>query len=147
MLLFGEAVVRQAEVAVASLGEGRPSHFEHRYRSIDRALAMVGHRNIVEIGAGLSFRGLAAAQSPGIHYLDTDLPELVAVKADLMARLDHLGDAKEIAQIGAVIGREFDFTLLSHVLARLEGTFSETALPQDGERVGDGVPLLLHFSS
>jgi len=89
VLLFGDAIVREAEAAVASLGAHRLGHFEHRYRSIDQALEMVGHRNIVEIGAGLSFRGVAMAQSPGIHYLDTDLPELLAVKADLVARLDH----------------------------------------------------------
>ena len=89
ILLFGEATVRQAEAAVASLGEPRLGHFAHRYRSIDQALEIVGHQNIVEIGSGLSFRGLAMAQSPGIHYLDTDLPALMAVKADLAARLDH----------------------------------------------------------
>ena len=89
VLLFGEATVREAEAAVTGLSGHRLAHFENRYRSIDQALAMVGHRNIVELGAGLSFRGLAMAQSPGIHYLDTDLPELLAVKADLVARLDH----------------------------------------------------------
>jgi len=89
VLLFGEATVREAEAAVANLGEHRLGHFENRYRSIDQALGIVGHRNIVEIGAGLSFRCLAMAQSPEIHYLDTDLPELLAVKADLIARLDH----------------------------------------------------------
>ncbi len=29
-----------------------------------------------------------------------------------MARLDRLGSAREIAQIGAVIGRDFPYTLL-----------------------------------
>lgn len=89
MLLFGEAVVREAEATVAALSAHRLRHFEHRYRSIDQALELVGHRNIVEIGAGLSFRGLVMAQSPGVHYLDSDLPELLAVKADLVARLEH----------------------------------------------------------
>ena len=89
VLLFGEPIVRRAEAAVANLGEQRVGHFERRYRSIDQGLEIVGHRNIVEIGAGLSFRGLAMAQSPEIHYLDTDLPELLAVKADLVTRLDH----------------------------------------------------------
>jgi O-methyltransferase involved in polyketide biosynthesis len=89
ILVFGEAIVREAEATVANLSEHRLGHFEHRYQSIDQALEIVGHRNIVEIGAGLSFRGLAMAQSPGIHYLDTELPELLAVKADLVARLDH----------------------------------------------------------
>src|SRR5262249_54895354 len=35
--------------------------------------------------------------------------------ASLAARLDRLGSAKEIAQIGAVIGREFSYELLRQV--------------------------------
>jgi predicted ATPase len=35
--------------------------------------------------------------------------------ASLMARLDRLGPAREIAQIGAVIGREFSHSLLAAV--------------------------------
>jgi class 3 adenylate cyclase/tetratricopeptide (TPR) repeat protein len=38
--------------------------------------------------------------------------------ASLMARLDRLGDAKEIAQIGAAIGREFSYELLAAVAQR-----------------------------
>ncbi len=39
--------------------------------------------------------------------------------ASLMARLDRLGPAaKEIAQIGAVLGREFTYELMDHVAAR-----------------------------
>ena len=34
-----------------------------------------------------------------------------SLHASLMARLDRLGPAKEVAQIGAVIGREFSHTL------------------------------------
>src|SRR5262249_17042460 len=36
-----------------------------------------------------------------------------SLHASLMARLDRLGPAKEVAQIGAVIGREFSYELLS----------------------------------
>jgi predicted ATPase len=32
-----------------------------------------------------------------------------SLQASLMARLDRLGPAKEVAQIGAVIGREFSY--------------------------------------
>lgn len=104
VLLFGEALVREAESTVASLTGAGLAHFEHRYRSIDQALEIVGHRNIVEIGAGLSFRGLAMARSPGIHYLDTDLPELVAIKSDLMAQLDHepLGGTLRLEPLNAL---------------------------------------------
>jgi predicted ATPase len=37
-----------------------------------------------------------------------------------MARLDRLGSAKEVAQIGAVIGREFSYALLSAVAHKPE---------------------------
>jgi class 3 adenylate cyclase len=37
------------------------------------------------------------------------------LQASLMARLDRLGPAKEVAQIGAVIGREFSYALLAAV--------------------------------
>ena len=36
-----------------------------------------------------------------------------SLHASLMARLDRLGPAKEVAQIGAVIGREFSHALLA----------------------------------
>ncbi|MGY4400806.1 AAA family ATPase [Bradyrhizobium sp. USDA 3315] len=38
-----------------------------------------------------------------------------SLHASLMARLDRLGAAKEVAQIGAVIGREFSYELLAAV--------------------------------
>jgi class 3 adenylate cyclase/predicted ATPase len=40
-----------------------------------------------------------------------------SLHASLMARLDRLGPAKEVAQIGAVIGREFSHALLAAVAA------------------------------
>jgi class 3 adenylate cyclase len=42
-----------------------------------------------------------------------------SLHASLMARLDRLGPAKEIAQIGAAIGREFSHKLLAAVSGRL----------------------------
>ena len=41
-----------------------------------------------------------------------------SLHASLMARLDRLGPAKEVAQIGAVIGREFSYALLAAVVSR-----------------------------
>ena len=43
-----------------------------------------------------------------------------SLHASLMARLDRLGSAKEIAQIGAAIGREFSHTLLTAVARKPE---------------------------
>jgi class 3 adenylate cyclase/tetratricopeptide (TPR) repeat protein len=50
-----------------------------------------------------------------------------SLHASLMARLDRLGPAKEVAQIGAVIGREFSHVLLAAV-ARKEERPLRTAL-------------------
>jgi len=43
-----------------------------------------------------------------------------SLQASLMARLDRLGLAKEVAQIGAAIGREFSHALLSAVANKPE---------------------------
>jgi class 3 adenylate cyclase/predicted ATPase len=45
-----------------------------------------------------------------------------SLHASLMARLDRLGPAKEVAQIGAVIGREFSHAVLAAVARMEEGT-------------------------
>jgi predicted ATPase len=43
-----------------------------------------------------------------------------SLQASLMARLDRLGSAKDVAQIGAAIGREFSHALLSAVVSKPE---------------------------
>ena len=43
-----------------------------------------------------------------------------SLHASLMARLDRLGPAKEVAQIGAAIGREFSYPLLAAVVRKAE---------------------------
>jgi predicted ATPase len=43
-----------------------------------------------------------------------------SLHASLMARLDRLGSAKEVAQIGATIGREFSHALLAAVMRKPE---------------------------
>ena len=53
-----------------------------------------------------------------------------SLHASLMARLDRLGPAKEIAQIGAVLGREFSHALLAAVARK-----SETALQSALDRL------------
>jgi predicted ATPase len=56
-------------------------------------------------------RTLAAAPSPALA-----VP--ASLHASLMARLDRLGPAKEVAQIGAAIGREFSYELLAATAQR-----------------------------
>jgi class 3 adenylate cyclase/predicted ATPase len=49
-----------------------------------------------------------------------------SLHASLMARLDRLGPAKEVAQIGAAIGREFSHKLLAAVLGKPERELEST---------------------
>jgi predicted ATPase len=46
-----------------------------------------------------------------------------SLHASLMARLDRIGPAKEVAQIGAAIGREFSHALLQAVVRKTETEF------------------------
>lgn len=64
---------------------------------------------VLEAGHAGGMRRTAAAVPP------TALAVPASLHASLMARLDRLGTAKEIAQIGATIGREFSHALLAAV--------------------------------
>jgi predicted ATPase len=64
-------------------------------------------------GEGEARRTAAAASSPALA-----VP--ASLHASLMARLDRLGPAKEVAQIGAVVGREFSHALLAAVVREPE---------------------------
>ncbi len=65
----------------------------------------------------------------GDHLELVGVPAAFAIPStlqdSLMARLDRLAPAKELAQIGACIGREFDHDLLAAVSPLQEPTFSE----------------------
>src|SRR6202035_3406149 len=61
------------------------------------------------------------AQGGGIEAIPPTLQQ------SLMARLDRLGPAREVAQIGSVIGRDFSYKLLQAV-ARMDEAPLEAAL-------------------
>jgi predicted ATPase len=54
-----------------------------------------------------------------------------SLQASLMARLDRLGSAKDVAQIGAAIGRKFSHALLSAVVNKPEQQYSISTRPPD----------------
>jgi class 3 adenylate cyclase len=61
-----------------------------------------------------------AAQRTVASVPSSSLAVPASLQASLMARLDRLGSAKEVAQIGAAIGREFSHALLSSVASKPE---------------------------
>jgi class 3 adenylate cyclase/tetratricopeptide (TPR) repeat protein len=68
----------------------------------------------------------------GQYVLERPLPPLAiptTLHASLMARLDRLAPVREVAQIGAVAGREFHYELL-HAVARMPREKLEEALGQ-----------------
>ena len=74
---------------------------------------------------GAARRTVAAIPSPALA-----VP--ASLHASLMARLDRLGPAKELAQIGAAVGREFSHALLASVA------------PDTGEERGSALNRLIH---
>src|SRR5258705_2355532 len=84
--------------------------------------------------------GAARRTAATVPSLDQAVP--ASLHASLMARLDRLGPAKEVAQIGAAIGREFSHALLTSV-ARQTAAELELALDrlvQAGLLFRQGVP-------
>jgi tetratricopeptide (TPR) repeat protein len=69
---------------------------------------------VLETGGEPESMQTAAAVPPSAHAVPASL------HASLMARLDRLGPAKELAQIGAAIGREFSHALLAAVARKPE---------------------------
>jgi class 3 adenylate cyclase/tetratricopeptide (TPR) repeat protein len=66
-------------------------------------------------------------EDAGRYRLDHPLPPLAipaTLQDSLMARLDRLAPVKEVAQIGAAIGRDFSYTLLRSVAGRDDLTLS-----------------------
>ena len=80
---------------------------------------------VEELTKALLEAGVLVEHADG-YRLDGRLPPLAipaTLQDSLMARLDRLVSVKEIAQIGAAIGREFSYSLIRAVVAR-----DETAL-------------------
>lgn len=60
---------------------------ESRYWSIDQLLDDLPINNILELSSGYSFRSLAYTRHKGVHYIDTDLPEIIATKEEFINSL------------------------------------------------------------
>lgn len=67
----------------------RVLHFENRYWSIDQLLYDLPIKNIIELSSGFSLRGLEAIKQNDVHYIDTDLPEVIESKRKLIEAIEH----------------------------------------------------------
>ena len=86
---------------------------------------------IEELTKAVMESGLLVDGAEGYH-LDGPIPPLAiptTLQDSLIARLDRLAPVKEIAQVGAAIGRDFSYTLLRGIVSRDAVAF-DTALAQ-----------------
>jgi predicted ATPase len=92
--------------------------------------------------AVLEIGGQGAAQHTVAAVPPPALAVPASLHASLMARLDRLGPAKEMAQIGAVIGREFSHAELAAVARKPEATLRSALdrLIQAGLLFRTGIP-------
>ena len=96
-----------------------PAEYQARHYRAHRRHSAVRRGND-EGGAG-GGRRRDAARDALRRFRPRPLAVPASLHASLMARLDRLGPAKEVAQIGAAIGREFSHALLAAVAAQAGG--------------------------
>ncbi|WGD54210.1 adenylate/guanylate cyclase domain-containing protein [Bradyrhizobium sp. CB1650] len=90
-------------------------------------------------------------EDAGRYRLDSPLPPLAipaTLQDSLMARLDRLAPVKEVAQIGAAIGRDFSYALLRYVAGRDDLTLSAALAQLEGAEllVCRGAPPEANYS-
>jgi O-methyltransferase involved in polyketide biosynthesis len=89
----------------------RVLHFENRYWTIDQLLADLTIKNILELSSGFSFRGLETIKKKGFYYIDTDLPDVIAIKKHIMTFLSknslNTEGKLEILPLNALDQRQF----------------------------------------
>ena len=113
-------------------------HFENRYWSIDQLMADLPVTNILEISSGFSFRGLALSRRQAVHYIDTDLPDLIATKQTFV-------DALTAADANAQTGAPADATHTSGLYELLAlNVLDETAFNAIIDRFPPGELLILN---
>src|SRR6516225_8501199 len=118
---------RDVEAIVGGVADGRrlPSEvMEQIVSKADGVALFIEELTKTILESGLLTKGESSYQLSGpLPFLAIPL----TLQDSLMARLDRLGPAKEIAQIGAAIGREFPYDLLRAV-ARIDDTALRDAL-------------------
>lgn len=61
-------------------------HLEARHKTIDHQLSLLEPDRVVEIGSGLSRRGVTWAADHGVSYTEADLPNMIAAKQAMLER-------------------------------------------------------------
>lgn len=98
---------------------GRTMHFEMRYLSIDQLLDDDPLHNILELSSGFSFRGLDYTIRKDVHYIDTDLPEMISKKKDFIGRLEQ-GQAEKKGKLDLLPLNALDQKAFEEIISRFD---------------------------
>lgn len=84
----GKRVFDVTNAALGVMRRGTPLRYAlvHRHAMIDHLVSTWKPRRVVELAAGLSRRGAAISADPAVHYVEIDLPGVVAHKRGLLER-------------------------------------------------------------
>ncbi|MCL5667240.1 MAG: class I SAM-dependent methyltransferase [Patescibacteria group bacterium] len=90
--IFNELdILRQKESAKIPGGKKKrvvAVQFEARYKLINRFLKQKGYKQILEIAAGLTPRGLEFCQDRSVNFVEFDLPAIIAQKRQIIKILE-----------------------------------------------------------
>ncbi|HUD05775.1 MAG TPA: class I SAM-dependent methyltransferase [Candidatus Saccharimonadales bacterium] len=65
--------------------------FEARHKLLNGLIAQTGIKQVIEIAAGLSTRGLEMTSNDSVDYVEVDLPAMVADKRKIITDLENKG--------------------------------------------------------
>lgn len=68
--------------------------FEARYKLTDKIINQSGIKQVLEIASGLTPRGLAYTDNPDFVFVETDLPEIIQEKQEIVKRI--IGERKNL---------------------------------------------------
>ena len=149
MMRLTDSIVGARSLALVTARPDFAPPWQARPQATLLTLGRLGRQECAQLVAGVAAaQGLSAetvativAKTDGVPLFVEELTKSVmesagedsavpaTLKDSLMARLDRLGQAREVAQIAAVIGRQFSFLLLDAVASRgaseLEATLAK----------------------
>jgi O-methyltransferase involved in polyketide biosynthesis len=87
-----------------------PHSLLERHGILDQLILESGCKQIVELAAGLSRRGISMTEDPSVRYVEVDLPHVVAAKRNILERSERGG---------AALARE-NFELVAHDITTID---------------------------
>ncbi len=127
--------IRQAGSKAGLLEEMKDTkmapHFEARHKLINKLIKQTGIKQVVEIAAGLSTRGMEMSADGTIEYVEVDLPLMMADKRKIIKALENKGALRSPEHLHIEDGSALELTDLQRA-ARHFKTSEPIAVVNEG---------------